>query len=91
MARQGDYFEFLGIAPEATSFEVRRAAEHVRTRFDPDRFIDPAFSDVRAALSEILEVVSEAESVLSDDALRLGYIKSVMARRSSRTPPRGEA
>src|SRR5690606_21239818 len=34
VARHGDYFAFLGIATDATSVEVRRAAENLRKQFD---------------------------------------------------------
>ncbi len=88
-ARHGDYFSFLGIAPESTSFEVHRAAEQVRRQFDPRRYSDPAFRDLRAALDEIRQVADEAEAVLSDDALRAGYVRSVVSRRMAGT--RGQA
>ncbi len=73
LAREGDYFEFLGIPAEATTFEVRRAAEQILARFDPGHFADPAFVEVKKDLVEICEVAREAEHVLTSPGLRAGY------------------
>ena len=72
-ARQGHYFSFLGLTSDATAFEVQRAAEQMRQRFDPARYSDAAFADVRAALAEICEVARDAEAVLGDNRLREAY------------------
>lgn len=73
VARHGDYFAFLGVSHDATPFEVHRAAERLKKRFDPKRFGDPAFADLVRALVEICEVAEEAEAVLSDPDLCASY------------------
>jgi len=73
LARDGDYFAFMGLGPEATTTEVARAAKSLRERFDPRRYADPAFNEVRTALVEIQDVISEAEVVLGDPGLRAAY------------------
>jgi hypothetical protein len=79
-ARNGDYFTFLGVDLHASPFEVQRAAERVRQRFDPMRFADPAFADLAAALKEIVEVTFDAEAVLGDEALAEGYRKNLLGQ-----------
>jgi hypothetical protein len=77
-ARHGDYFAFLGVDLHASPFEVQRAAERMRQRFDPARFADPAFADIADALREIVEVSYDAEAVLGDEALASGYRQNVL-------------
>jgi len=73
LARHGDYFSFLGCDATATPFEVHRAAVRVRERFDPARYADAAFADLRPGLREILDVAADAEAVLADPALKDAY------------------
>ena len=78
MARNGDYFSFLGVDVHAAPFEVQRAADRLRQRFDPQRYPDPAFAELQAALQEIVEVTYDAEAVLGDEALAEGYRKHLL-------------
>jgi hypothetical protein len=80
VARNGDYFTFLGVPNDVTAFEVHRAADRLRQRFNPARFVDPAFRDVQDALREIQQVIDEAEAVLGDDTLREGYRRNMGTR-----------
>lgn len=77
-ARNGDYYTFLGVDVHASPFEVQRAAERLRQRFDPQRYPDPAFAELQAALAEIVEVTYDAEAVLGDEALAEGYRKNLL-------------
>ena len=77
-ARHGDYFSFLGVDVHASAFEVQRAAERLRQRFDPQRFPDPAFAEVQAALKEIVEVSYDAEAVLGDATLAESYRRNLL-------------
>ncbi|MBI1948622.1 MAG: hypothetical protein HYS27_23245 [Deltaproteobacteria bacterium] len=77
-ARHGDYYAFLGVDVHASPFEVQRAAERLRQRFDPQRYPDPAFAELHAALAEIIEVTYDAEAVLGDEALAEGYRKNLL-------------
>jgi hypothetical protein len=83
MARNHNYFEFLGIDLDATPFEVRQAAARLRTTYDPDAYPDPIFSPVKAQLAEIQDVLSEAELVLGDRELREGYLRMARAAQES--------
>ena len=73
LARHGDYFTFLGVESTATPFEVHRAAMKLRERFEPSRYTDIAFADLRPALREIVDVINDAEAVLADPGLREAY------------------
>ena len=73
LARHGDYFTFLGVEPAATPFEVHRAAAKLRERFDPARYADGAYAELRPSLREIVDVINDAEAVLADAGLREAY------------------
>ena len=77
LARHGDYFAFLGVPYDVTAFEVHRAADRLRRRFDEQRYSDPVFRELREALREIRQVADEAEAVLSDEALKSGYRRNL--------------
>jgi hypothetical protein len=79
LARHGDYFTFLGVEADATPFEVHRAAARLRERFEPTRFSDGVYADVRPALREIVDVVNDAEAVLADPGLREAYRANLRA------------
>ncbi len=79
LARHGDYFSFLGVEPDATPFEVHRAAARLRERFEPARYRDGVYADIRSALREIVDVVNDAEAVLADPGLRESYRANLRA------------
>ncbi|MDP2339354.1 MAG: DUF4388 domain-containing protein [Deltaproteobacteria bacterium] len=83
LARHGDYFSFLGVDVDATAFEVHRAAQRLRERFDPSRYKDSAFSDLLTAVQEIYDVAGDAEAVLADPGLKDSYRKNLRAPSSS--------
>lgn len=79
LARHGDYFSFLGVDVDATAFEVHRAAQRLRERFDPARYGDAVFADLSMAVKEIVDVAGDAEAVLADDGLRDAYKRNLRA------------
>jgi hypothetical protein len=83
LARHGDYFSFLGVDVDATAFEVHRAAQRLRERFDPSRYKDSAFSDLLTAVQEIYDVAGDAEAVLADPGLKDAYKKNLRTSSSS--------
>jgi len=77
LARAGDYFEFLGLAPDAGRRDVARAVDRVgqelaRVETDPE---------VSATLADEIQLVravrAEAARVLGDDDLRAAYRAAV--------------
>ena len=77
LARHGDYFTLLGVSVDASAFEVHRASQRLRERFDPARYIDVAFSDLLGAAREIVDVVGDAEAVLADPSLSEAYRRNL--------------
>jgi hypothetical protein len=73
LVEQGDYFEVLGLARDASADEVRRAGDRIALELAPDA-VDPLLVDeLGAKLDAIREVVSEAARVLCDERLRPRY------------------
>ena len=73
LVEEGDYFEILGIGPDATAAEVQRAHDRIARELDPGA-IDPALAaELGSKLDEIREVVGEALRVLGDERLRPRY------------------
>jgi hypothetical protein len=77
LARAGDYFEFLGLAPDASRRDVARAVDRVgqelaRVETDPE---------ISATLADEIQLVrsvrAEAARVLGDDDLRAAYRAAV--------------
>ncbi|MGH3959320.1 molecular chaperone DnaJ [Mycobacterium sp.] len=62
-----DFYKELGVSPDASQDEIKRAYRKLASEYHPDR--NP--NDPRAA--ERFKAVSEANSVLSDDAKRKEY------------------
>ena len=75
LVEEGDYFEILGIARDASTGDIQLAHDRIARELSPD-MIDPALaSELGEKLDAIREVVGEALRVLADDALRPRYAK----------------
>jgi hypothetical protein len=77
----GDYFAVLGIARDATGYEVRHAYLNLRREFEPNRLLSASTVDLRDDVDLILEVLDEAYEILRDAARRERY------RRALESPP----
>ncbi len=78
---EGDYFALLGIARDATGYEVRHAYVELRREFEPSRLLTASTADLREDLDLVLEVLDEAYEILRDAARRERY------RRALESPP----
>ncbi|HCF61825.1 MAG TPA: hypothetical protein DFS52_27995, partial [Myxococcales bacterium] len=76
-ALSGDYFQILGLRRDATGYEVREAYERLSRELSAERFIAIADPSVHARLQEIGRALAEAADVLSDDAVRAQYARSL--------------
>ena len=76
---EGNYFEVLGIARHATSYEVKRAYLEMRRALNPSRLLTAATADLADELELILRVVDEAYEVLRDEARRERYRRAIEA------------
>jgi hypothetical protein len=74
--RHGDYFQVLGLGPDATSRAAAEAADRIAGAMDLSRF-PGAPPDLAAELAEIGEVVADARAVLCDPALGPAYARAL--------------
>src|SRR4029078_13520247 len=75
LVEEGDYFEILGIARDASTGDIQLAHDRIARELSPD-MIDPALaSELGEKLDAIRQVVGEALRGLADDALRPRYTK----------------
>jgi hypothetical protein len=71
---EGDYFEVLGVARDATAAELRRAHEQIARELAPESIDAELSAELGDRLDAIREVVAEALRVLSNDGLRSRYL-----------------
>lgn len=72
-----DLFAVLGVARSATTDQIKTAYLEAARRFHPDRLAALGLERLRAAVEAIFRRVSEAQSILLDDARRVQYLKSL--------------
>jgi preprotein translocase subunit Sec63 len=75
----GDYFAVLGVARDATGYEVRRAFLELRRAFDPSRMLTPDVADLAPEVRKITVVLEEAYEILKDAARRDRYRRAIEA------------
>ncbi len=76
---QGDYFSLLGVAHDATGYEVRHAYLGLRREFDPGRLLTVGTADLREDVDIVLEVLDEAYEILREPARRERYRRALDA------------
>jgi len=76
---EADYFALLGLTPEATGYEVRRAFLELRRTFDPQRVLTPQIADLADDVRKIVVVLEEAYEILRDNARRERYRRAIGA------------
>lgn len=78
LVREGDYFALLGLTPDATEYEIRRAFVELRRTFEPSRLLTVATADLADDVQLILEVLEEAFQILRDPYRRERYRKAIL-------------
>ncbi|MGO9838411.1 MAG: hypothetical protein ACLP1X_29880 [Polyangiaceae bacterium] len=73
LVEDGDYFAVLGVARDATGYEVRRAFVELRRAFDPSRILTHDVADLADDVRRITMVLEEAYEILKDSARRERY------------------
>jgi hypothetical protein len=79
LVEDGDYFALLGVAPDVTGYEVRRAFVELRRAFDPARILTPEVVDLADDLRKIVSILEEAYEILKDAARRERYRRAIEA------------
>ena len=79
LSEEGDYFALLGVARNATSYDIRRAYTSLRDEYDPSRILSHETVDLRDDVDLILEVLAEAFEILEDDLRRDRYRRALDA------------
>jgi len=77
LVEEGDYFALLGVARDATSYDLRRAYQTLRKDLDPERVLTAATVDLREDVDSILEVLDEAYDILRDPVRRERYRRAL--------------
>jgi hypothetical protein len=75
----GDYFALLGVARDATGYEVRRAFLELRRAFEPSRMLTAETLDLAPDVRKITLVLEEAYEILKDTARRDRYRRAIEA------------
>ena len=74
---ESDYFALLGVARNATHYDLRRAYQALRRDLDPERVLTAATVDLRGEVDAILEVLDEAYDILRDPVRRERYRRAL--------------
>lgn len=69
-----DYFQMLGVTPDATSEEIQAAFFTLAKRWHPDR-LPQALADVREACARVFSRLGEAHQTLADGERRGKYMR----------------
>lgn len=80
LVEEGDYFAVLGVARDATGYEVRRAFLELRRNFEPSRILTPRLVDLSDDVRKIVVVLEEAYEILREPARRERYRRAIDAR-----------
>ena len=73
LCREADYFTLLGLSPEASTYEIRKAHEALTQELTPGYLSVIDAMDLNDQLAEVRYVIDEAFEVLSDEILREAY------------------
>jgi DnaJ domain len=77
LVENGDYFSVLGVSREATGYDIKAAYLSLRRQLDPSRALTTATLDLKDDLDLVLEVVTEAYEILSDQLRRERYRRAI--------------
>lgn len=79
VVEDGDYFAVLGVARDATGYEVRRAYLELRRSFDAGRVLTAETVALAPDVKRIALVLDEAYEILKDGARRERYRRAIEA------------
>lgn len=76
-ATASDFFLRLGVAHDASPTSVKQAYLALARQFHPDRFLQPALSDLAPRVKELFSCLNEAYGALSDGRKRAEHLASL--------------
>lgn len=74
LAKNGNYFELLGVSQNSSIGEIKRAYIALAKEFHPDRIPNSAGREVRRMAEELFAILTEAHNILVDDQRRAEYV-----------------
>jgi len=77
-AEEADYFAVLGLPRSAGTEEVQRAHARLAAEFHPLRYAGHPDPEVPARAARLAVLLDEAAAALSDERLRLAYLRSLV-------------
>jgi hypothetical protein len=77
LVNEADYFALLGVARDATGYEIRRAYLDLRRAFEPSRILTPETVDLEGDVGTIVLVLDEAYEILKDTGRRERYRRAL--------------
>lgn len=80
------HYDVLGVGRSATSQEIKKAYFRLAKAYHPDRHFDPSMADLKDKLDTLFDRIHKAYDVLSSDAKRSEYDRSVHVEPSKQAP-----
>ena len=80
---EGDYFQFLGVGPDAGAAEVKQAHERLSRELSDATLGPDVARELARELGEIRAVLAEARQILENDETREAYRSAAHGRREA--------
>jgi tetratricopeptide (TPR) repeat protein len=77
-----NYFEVLGMTPQSSPADVKKAYFKLAKQYHPDTLPPDAAADRRKLVDSIFAVISQAQKVLEDPKQREAYVNDLKAKES---------
>jgi curved DNA-binding protein CbpA/CheY-like chemotaxis protein len=85
--RKKNYFQLLGITPEADREGVKSAYFTLAKAYHPDRHSNSASTEVRGLAQQIFDLISTAHDVLTNPGDRAAYLQELEAAKPELSAP----
>jgi hypothetical protein len=79
LVEEADYFELLGVSPNATAYDIGRAYLGLKRTFQPATLLTAGVTDLDDDVQLIVAVIEEAYDILRDNTRRERYRKALLS------------